>query len=232
MSVVKLLSAGAAEGLAHAVAEHLKARSINVEGTFGPVGSIRAQVEIASAADVVILPPALIAELAREGRVLAASAVDLGVVEAAIAVREVGWTPPIRDQADLLALLRDADAIYVPDTNQSTAGAHFAAVLDRLGIRSEVWEKLRVFRSGALAMGELAEAGTFRAIGCTQGTEILNTPGLRLLGGLPEGFDLRTTYTAAVLTDAADPGGATALVAALGGDSAKAMRLRSGFKPA
>ena len=50
----------------------------------------------------------------------------------------------------------------------------------------------------ATAMRELAAAKGARPIGCTQVTEILNTPGVTLVGPLPEGCALATIYTGAV----------------------------------
>src|SRR5205085_2131101 len=48
---------------------------------------------------------------------------------------------------------------------------------------------------GATAMAAMAKAGG-HPIGCTQATEILATPGVRLVAPLPAGFSLETVYTA------------------------------------
>ena len=91
-------------------------------------------------------------------------------------------------EAGLRAALIAADAIHFPDPGKATAGIHFDKVVDRLGIRSDVQARLRTFPNGASAMRALADAGG-RAIGCTQATEILATPGVRLVGPLPPGFE-------------------------------------------
>ena len=78
-------------------------------------------------------------------------------------------------------------------------------------------------------MRELAAARGGRPIGCTQVTEILNTPGAQLVAPLPEGFELATVYTAGVCTRAASPHQARELAALLAGDAARAARQRAGF---
>ena len=50
----------------------------------------------------------------------------------------------------------------------------------------------------ATAMKELALHPGTGAMGCTQITEINYTPGVALVGPLPDAFELATVYTAAV----------------------------------
>ena len=183
-------------------------------------------------ADLLILTAALIAELARLGHVLPGSAVDLGVVRTGVAVREP------RSGAAASAMRRRCarrcsrrTRIYFPDPKLATAGIHFAKVLDALGIAGEVAARLRPFPNGAAAMQALARAPDARAIGCTQVTEILNTPGVTLVGPLPKQFELATVYTAGVCTRAALPDQAKRLAALLGGDAARAIRAQAGFEP-
>jgi molybdate transport system substrate-binding protein len=54
------------------------------------------------------------------------------------------------------------------------------------------------FPNGATAMREMAAARAARVIGCTQETEIRNTPGVRLVAPLPPALELTTAYAAAV----------------------------------
>ena len=61
----------------------------------------------------------------------------IGEVRTGVAAR-FGEAVPRIDSADALkAALLAAPAIYLPDTVQSTAGKHVAAVLARLGIAAE-----------------------------------------------------------------------------------------------
>ena len=137
--------------------------------------------------------------------------------------------PPVGDADSLRAALLAADAIYFPDPKLATAGIHFAKVLDRLGIRDAVADRLRPYPNGATAMREMASAQG-RPIGCTQVTEILNTPGVTLVAPLPKEFELATIYTAAVATRAASPEQARRLVGLLSGASTRPLRERAGFE--
>ncbi len=101
--------------------------------------------------------------------------------------------------------------------------------MQRLGLPAIALPKLRSFPNGEAAMRALSEAAETGAIGCTQETEILNTPGLRLVGPLPPGHELSTIYRAAVTARASDPAMAARLVAFLTGPETKLRRQRSGF---
>jgi molybdate transport system substrate-binding protein len=227
---LRIFSGGAAQGLVDALAPEFEtATGYRIDGTFGAVGAMGAKLRAGEGADIVILTEALIAELVREGFVIAGTEADLGVVQTAVAIRAGDEVPQIGDADALRAALRQADAIYFPDPQQATAGIHFASVLERLGVRREVEARLKTFPNGATAMRELARAPSARPIGCTQATEILSTPGVALVGPLPEGCALATVYTAAVCTDAVDHAAARKFVALLAGAEARERRERAGF---
>jgi molybdate transport system substrate-binding protein len=125
--------------------------------------------------------------------------------------------------------LLGADALYFPDPQSATAGIHFCKVLTQLGIRETLAERMKTFPNGAAAMRAMGEAAG-HPIGCTQSTEIIATPGVRLVAPLPHGFDLETMYTAAVNINAANPEGAIAFVRQLGGTAARDARAAAGFR--
>jgi molybdate transport system substrate-binding protein len=60
-------------------------------------------------------------------------------------------------------------------------------------------------------------------------TEILNTPGVRYAGPLPEPHALSTVYTAAVAVGAAEPETARWLIGMLSAPEAAEMRAAAGF---
>jgi molybdate transport system substrate-binding protein len=81
---LKLLSGGAAHGLVAAVAPAFTAKAgCSIDGTYGAVGIMAGKLREGEAVDVMILTAALIAQLAKEGLVVAASIADIGVVETA-----------------------------------------------------------------------------------------------------------------------------------------------------
>jgi molybdate transport system substrate-binding protein len=229
-STLTILSGGAAQGLVAALTTQFKAQSgCEIDGTFGAVGAMRDKLMSGAPADLLILTRALIDELAAQGHVVPGSVADIGTVLTAVAVRSGDSAPDVGNAAGLRAALQAADAIYFPDPKLATAGIHFARVIDRLGLTAEVASRIRTYPNGATAMRELAAARGGHPIGCTQVTEILNTPGARLVAPLPEGFELATVYTAGVCARATLPEQAQALAALLAGDAARAARERAGF---
>jgi molybdate transport system substrate-binding protein len=230
MNSLKILSGGAAQGLVACVAPKFKAMtSLDIEGEFGAVGVMADKLRAGTPADILVLTAAMIATLARENRVVAASVGDIGLVETAIAIRAGDAPVSVRNSVELRKAFLAADAIFVPDTRASTAGIHVAKVLQQLGIADEVAARLKIFPNGATAMRNLAASSAARSIGCTQSTEIISTPGVVLSGSLPPGCELSTVYTAAVATQAADAGHAQGLIDLLTSIEQRDLRKRAGF---
>jgi molybdate transport system substrate-binding protein len=230
MTALKILSGGAAQGLVASLAQEFKALTgLDIEGEFGAVGAMADKLRKGTAADIVVLTAAMIADLARENLVVGASISDIGLVETAIAVRTGDPQVTVNDAAALRGAFLAADAIFVPDTKASTAGIHVAKVLQRLGIADDVAARLQIYPNGATAMRHLAETGATRPIGCTQSTEIISTRGVVLSGSLPQGCELSTMYTAAVTARAAAAQQAQSLIDLLIAPDQDKLRERAGF---
>ncbi|WP_441237431.1 molybdate ABC transporter substrate-binding protein [Bradyrhizobium sp. 930_D9_N1_4] len=230
MTTVTILSGGAAQGLVRGLADAFKAQTgFGIDGEFGAVGVMADKLRAGAPADLVILTQTLLAKLSEKQLVVPASIADVGRVETALAVRNRDPRVTVKTEADLREVLRSASAIYVPDVKASTAGQHFAKVLDQLGIAYEVTSRLKIFPNGATAMRELAASTATNPIGCTQATEIIATEGIALSGSLPPGCELVTMYTAGVTARAAHPNEAAALVALLTGADQRELRQRVGF---
>jgi molybdate transport system substrate-binding protein len=231
MNDLKILSGGAAQGLVERLAPAFKALSgADISGEFGAVGAMAAKLRSGTAADLVILTEAVVEELTREGLVVKDTASAIGRVETAVAIRGTDQTITINGADDLRKALLAADEIYAPDTQTATAGIHFARVLAELGVAERVAGRLKVFPNGTTAMRHLAVSCVRRAIGCTQATEILNTSGVVLIGPLPQGFALATTYTAAITSKASAAGPARQLIDLLIDPRHRDLRTEIGFE--
>jgi molybdate transport system substrate-binding protein len=228
---LSILSGGAAQSVVSALAGEFHTRTgYQLDCTFGAVGAMQEKLLAGAPADLLILTRALIAGLAADGRVLANSSTDLGRVRTGVAVRAADPLPAIASADELRSTLLAADGIYFPDPLKATAGIHFARVLDTLGIREEVAPRLKTYPNGATAMRELAQAEGGRLVGCTQVTEIKNTPGVVLVGLLPSEFELATVYCAGVCTGAANPEAARRFIELLAGEASRALRIKAGFE--
>ncbi len=163
---------------------------------------------------------------------VAGSAVDIGIVRTAVAVRAGDPVPPVGDAEALRAALLAADEVHCPDPKLATAGIHFAKVLEGLGIAGDTAARLRAHPNGMTAMRALAGSQAKRPLGCTQVTEIVATPGVTLAGPLPKAFELATVYTAGVCRRARLPADARRFAALLAGNDTRHVRERAGFEAA
>ena len=226
-----LLSGGAAKGLVDAMQPAFTASTgCAVRATFSAVGAMQQKLLAGEPCDVVILTAALLDALTRDGHVVAETVIALGAVPTGVAVRRGDDRPDVSDGDALRATLLTASAIYVPDTERSTAGIHVMKVLHLLGIDAEVAARLHTYPNGATAMLELSGANEHRPIGITQVSEIIATPGVDLAGVLPTGFELATVYSAAVTTRAREGALARRFVQLLASADAAAARVRAGFQ--
>ena len=224
-----VLSAGAARALVLQLADEWRqTAAVTIAGAFDAAGAIRARFVAGAPCDVLILPAAMQDALGAKDLVDVASIASLGRVPTGIAVPEGEPAPTIADSDALRVALERASALYCPDTERSTAGIHFVRLLREMGIHDRVASKLRAYANGARAMAALA-AGGRGAIGCTQVTEILYTPGVLLVGPLPAPFELTTAYTAAVGKAATDAALALQFVARLAARDTAPLRESSGF---
>lgn len=231
MTQLHLLSGGAAFGLVSKLQGRFTAETgLTLAGRYDAVGAMRDALLAGAPCDVVILTAALVAQLEASGHVAAGSARPLGKVKTGVAVKAGQTQPAVGTPDELKAALRGAAAIYFPDPVKATAGIHFMNVLKQLGLDAELASRLRPFPNGATAMADMALHGEPGAIGCTQVTEILYTPGVQLVAPLPKAFELATVYTAALCSRAASPQAAAALIASLAGAETAALRHAGGFE--
>lgn len=228
---LNLLSGGAAQGLVTSLAERFKGETgYEIEGIFSAVGAMKEKLLAGAPCDMILLSAKLIGELEQEGHLIPDGIAPVGIVYTGVAVRSGDPIPVIDSAAAFQASLLSAEGIYFPDPQRATAGIHVMRILERMGIRTEVEPKLRPYPNGATAMRELAKAEGGRLIGVTQITEIKHTPGLTLVGKLPQAFELATTYTAALCRRAAAPEAARRLLEILTGPEALPQRQAAGFE--
>lgn len=229
---LRILSGGAANGLVSALSDRVLADTGHkVKGDFGAVGVMRDRFLGGEAVDALILTRAIIDDLVASGHVDPNSVRDIGTVATGIAVLEGRSAPALATPDDLRTTLTAADTLYVPDTTKSTAGAHVASMLSGLGLAEMMAPRLREFPNGQTAMAAMVKADEARSLGCTQITEIINTPGVEYAGDLPEPYGLTTTYTAALPTGAGNAAAAERLVQILTSENVAQIRSMVGFAP-
>jgi molybdate transport system substrate-binding protein len=225
---LNIISAGAAMGLARSVLSEQV--SINVGLNFGAVRTMYDYFVSGVPCDLLLLTRAQIDELDAAGCIVEGSIVDVGHVKTGIAVRaDTKINPDIHDAASLKATLAGASSIYCPDMKQSTAGLHVLSMLKELGIWDEMKGRISEHPNGATAMRMMDSSNDENSLGCTQVTEILYTPTVRLVGLLPKEFELSTVYSIAVPKRSTEPEAAKAAIAKLCSTAHLAVRTAAGF---
>ncbi len=228
---IAVLCAGASQGLLTRLADPLREHlDVVLQGRFGAVGAMKEAFIAGEPCDLMILTDAMIRDMVAEGSLQASGMTALGSVFTGIAVPVGRQAPDISTPESLAKSLRAADSLWVPDTERSTAGIHVKKVLQALGLESEMASRMKVFPNGATAMREMAAAKLPGALGCTQLSEILFTPGVHAVGRLPKQFELGTVYSAAVSSRASEPALARAVIEMLGADRWASVRQDCGFE--
>lgn len=194
---VRILAAGAVQGAVLRLEPAIAAASAaKLDAVFDTVGALRDRVLGGDVADVIILSEAGMVALEKAGKVAGGSVVDLGRISVALAVRRGARVPDVASPAALKqALLSASSLAHADPARGATAGAHFARVLEQLGIAEQTKARVTVLPFGGDVIAEVAR-GRFE-IGVSQSSEIVAHPGVTLAGRLPAPYGHSTRYVAA-----------------------------------
>lgn len=225
---VRILAAGAVQGAVLRLEPAIAAASAaKLDAVFDTVGALRDRMLGGDAVDVLILSEAGMAVLEKAGKIAGGSEVDLGRVTVALAVRRGARVPDVTSPDALKQALLSADSIAHADPARgATAGAHFARVLEQLGIADQVKARVTVLPFGGDVIAEVAR-GRFE-IGVSQSSEIVVYPDVTLAGRLPEPYGHSTRYVAAKTAGAGAR--ADSVLAFLQGPAARSTFADFGFE--
>lgn len=191
---------------------------------FGTVGALRDRILAGEPCDATVLSAEAMDALVARGLIDPATVVPLGVTGVGLAAGAGVAVGPIDGEAGLVAALRAAPSIAWADPARgATAGRHFAAVLDRLGLAELVRAKSLIVPFGVEAVAACARGEA--ALAVSQATEILGVPGVRLAGLLPPPHARATAYALGAPRASA----AAAIVATLTGPAGRAALAAIGF---
>lgn len=158
-------------------------------------------------ADVLILNRAGIDTMIRDGRILPGSEVTLASSATAIAIKAGAARPDISTPEALKQTLLTARAIsYTDPAAGGASGIYFAKLLERLGIAAEINAKTK-FPPPAGLSGDFLLTGE-ADLAIQQKPELLQVPGIEILGMLPGDPHMVTVFVAGI--EASSPRAATA----------------------
>ena len=193
------------------------------------VGGVDAarRVQSGEAFDGVVLAADAIARLEGTHHVQAGSRVDLVRSGVAVAVREGAPVPDIGSEAALREAVLAASSIGY---STGPSGTALIALFERWGIADHVRGRLRQAPPG-VPVGRMVAQGDV-ALGFQQLSELLGLPGTTLVGSLPAGAQITTTFSGAVCTASGRAAATAALLGWMASSDHAPILQRHGMEPA
>ena len=226
---IKVLTAGAMKSVVLALApgfEQQTGHRLTIDQ--GTTGALLKRIGDGEPFDLAIITPAVIDELARQGKIVPASRSDIAKVGVGVAIKAGAALPDIATvDAFKRTLLAAKSVAYIDPKAGGSSGIYFDQLLVKLGIADAVRGKAVLKAGGYVA--ELVVNGEAE-IAVHQISEILPVTGATLVGPLPHDIQNYTVYAAGVATAAADGAAAKSLVAYLTSDTAKAILKAKGMQ--
>jgi molybdate transport system substrate-binding protein len=191
-------------------------------------GGVQKRIEAGEKFDLVIGTTTVLDTLTRENKV-SASHTDLAQMVAGISARLGAAKPAIADSAQVKTTLLAAKNIaYVDPASGGITGVFFLQQADRLGVGQEVRAKA-VLKPNGTGVAE-AVAGGEAQYGVTLISEMLPNKGVTVWP-LPDGIQMTTIYTAAIVSNAENAMDASALLNDLRGPKGRDASIKAGLKP-
>lgn len=204
-------------------------RAAGVEVRIESVGGVDAarRVNDGEAFDVVVLASDAIDKLVAAGRVVAATKTDLVHSGVAIAVRAGASRPDVGSEDALKAAVLAARSVGY---STGPSGSALLKLFERWGVADALRGRL-VQAPAGVPVGALVARGEVE-LGFQQLSELMHLPGIDVVGPMPPGTEIVTTFSAARCAASTQPDAADALLRFLASPEAAEAKRRHGMAPA
>ncbi len=192
------------------------------------VGGVDAakRVQAGEAFDIVVLAQDAMDKLVDAGRVVADSRCAIVDSAVALAVRAGAPVPDVGTEAALKQALLAAHTVGY---SSGPSGTALLKLVERWGLTETLRGRLRQATPG-VPVGQLVASGEVE-LGLQQLSELMGVPGITLLGGMPPGLEIVTTFVGAVASTSAQPDAARALLGFFCAAENAALKQRLGMEP-
>ena len=174
---------------------------------FGTSPAFARQIGDGQVFDVAILLPSTIDDWIKKGTIVASSRTDIARAALGVAVRAGVPKPDIRSVEAFKQMLLNAKSVAHAAEGATTV--QLMRLLDRLGISAQMRDKLRP-TAGSNVLRSVAQGDA--EIVVVPIPEIVNTPGIDIVGPLPPELQSYINLTAGISAGAKDAAGAQAFI--------------------
>lgn len=196
---------------------------------FESVGGVDAAQRVAAGEvfDLVVLAADAIDKLRVAGHVVAGSRRDLVQSGVAVAVRAGAPRPDIGSEAALRAAVLAARSIGY---STGPSGTALLQLFERWGLADTLRERLLQAPPG-VPVGSLVAQGQVE-LGFQQRSELMHLQGIDLIGGMPEGCAIDTTFSAGLCSRSTQAEATRALIQFMQSPDSAELKRRHGMEPA
>jgi len=226
---VKVLSGGAVEPGLHAFAEKVKHDlGHDLKILFNTTPQITKRLAAGEVYDIVVVPPVVIEQGAKDGKIDAGTRTPVGRVGVGIIVRDSAAAPNVATTDALKQALLAADTVVY---NSASSGLYLDKLFGTMGILEQLKPKTTRYPDGASVMEHVIK-GKNNEIGLGAITEIklYTSKGLKLVGPLPAEVQNYTPYDAALMMGAPAADAGKAVLKLLATPGAKAVFTAAGIE--
>jgi molybdate transport system substrate-binding protein len=177
--------------------------------------------------DIVVLADEAMRELEADGCLEPASRVGFAESAIAVAVRAGADCPTLRDEAATRAAILSAGSICY---STGPSGTHVMKLLEKWGI-AELMAQRTVKAPPGVAVGTVVARGEAE-LGFQQLSELLDVPGIEIVGPLPREVQSVTLFSCGVGAHASNRSATRDLIGYLASAEADAAKRRHGMEPA
>jgi molybdate transport system substrate-binding protein len=226
---VKVLSAGAVEpGLLRAAEQFERASGNEIKVQFNTAPQLTKRMAEGEVADILIAPPAVLDEQAKNGRISAQGRLMLGRVGAGVAVRAGAPNPDIATIEALKQAMLGAESIVY---NTASSGLYLEKLFERIGIAEQIKAKTTRYPTGEAVMAHIIKGkGNELGGGAITEIKLFEPKGLKLVGPLPPDIQNYTSYGAALISNAPSADTAKAFLTYLATPEAKQIFAAAGIE--
>lgn len=199
--------------------------------TYGATGQLVDQVDKGETFDVIIVIKPALEKLAKQGKVLDASRIDVAKAGVGVAIRKGAARPDISTVEAFKKTLLNAKSIsYTNPADGGASGVYIAGVIKKLGLAEQLAPKTKL-APGGTSSGSLVASGDSE-LAMQMISELVPIPGIEILGPLPPAIQSYSVLSAGVSSGAADKKAAEGVIAFLTSPAVAPVLREKGLEPA